>query len=808
MSITRDNHYLPQWYQRGFFEPGRNTFAYLDLSPEQATLANGKVVTHRALFDWPTAKCFRQRDLYSTFFLTDVNDEIERKLFGQIDSRGADAVRAYVANDVNGWIENFEAFFSYIDAQKLRTPKGLAWLAAQYPSLRHNELLMEMQGVRSLHCSIWAGGVREIVSAEDSDVKFIVPDHPVTIYNHAVAPGHSMCQGANEPSIALKASQTIFPINRDMCLILTNLEYAKDPRVVPLEKRTFPRNFQNGLVKADALIRERKLSSIEVSQINFVLKKRARRYIAAGKAEWLAPEKIPGVGWKEAQATLLPPQDSLWSFGGEIYASYTDGRTHYQDEYGRTEKPWAFLQKKVEERTIRPGSPCGCGSGTRYRDCCKSRETTLRPTWSERSIRERNLFLLNVISKELGLECGRDWTEIRASLTDEQIKRIYTVFAALWPLETDLLQLLPKPDGRMRAVYTGCIHPSAISEFAFGASLFFGEVLIEHPFLNARSMNKKYSPIEHPGAYRQEFLKSVLMFLMVMPLVEAGRVNLYPDPCVFDTNIQRQVHFMAQDRMRHVKIDPSREPRMRALIEEDGKRGIMAMPKDILRNILQRSEPGADAQRVEALLGDIELVKRADPLATLQDGDFDGSADIGSMYLAKLAPNFEVAMYLAQATGSVLITDSLHRWDEIRRAILLRSRRPSQTLKHLGETIERSTFSLPVEPSAILDLYETGVSRDCIDALQAAMRYASRVEKTGAKPNLERAILSRFRRAHATAHGAISKSGAEITLTRMACAFPEGGIQDNTINRLLLMSSSEHHLPSVPMAFYLSSVPS
>ena len=44
-----------------------------------------------------------------------------------------------------------------------------------------------------MHCTIWTEGVREIVSAEDSDVKFIISDHPVTIYNHAAPPDSSMC---------------------------------------------------------------------------------------------------------------------------------------------------------------------------------------------------------------------------------------------------------------------------------------------------------------------------------------------------------------------------------------------------------------------------------------------------------------------------------------------------------------------------------------------------------------------------------------------------------------------------------------
>jgi len=87
MSKTRNNHYVPQWYQEGFFEIGRSTLAYLDMKPPQRILDGGRVITERALFDAPTSRAFQQRDLYSTFFGTSVNDEIERHLFGNIDAR-------------------------------------------------------------------------------------------------------------------------------------------------------------------------------------------------------------------------------------------------------------------------------------------------------------------------------------------------------------------------------------------------------------------------------------------------------------------------------------------------------------------------------------------------------------------------------------------------------------------------------------------------------------------------------------------------------------------------------------------------
>ena len=98
------------------------------------------------------------------------------------------------------------------------------WLKAQYPALSQNELMFEMQGIRMLHCTIWVGGVREIVSAEDADVKFIISDHPVTIYNHAVPPTEGTCAYPLDPGIALRGSQTIYQLNRDFCFILTNLE--------------------------------------------------------------------------------------------------------------------------------------------------------------------------------------------------------------------------------------------------------------------------------------------------------------------------------------------------------------------------------------------------------------------------------------------------------------------------------------------------------------------------------------------------------------------------------------------------------
>lgn len=81
--------------------------------------------------------------------------------------------------------------------------------------------------------------------------------------------------------------------------------------------------------------------------------------------------------------------------------------------------------------------------------------------------------------------------------------------------------------------------------------------------------------------------------------------------------------------------------------------------------------------------------------------------------------------------------------------------------------------------------------------------YLSRLGTRGVKPNWEPHVATRFARGHGKAQTLLAKRGLDRTAGRIHCAFPAGGIQDNTVNRLLLMSSSEHHLPNVPMAFFI-----
>jgi len=350
------HHYVPEWYQQRFIAQDERELYRLFLKPREVPVSGGLL---KQLPNPPKRKApgalFFERDLYTTRFFGHANSDIETHLFGKIDSDGAVIVKALVENDERILFPNFLSLFDFIDAQKLRTPKGLDWLRTRFPYVTGSELLIQMQQVRRAHCTMWVEAAREIVSADESSIKFIISDHPVTIYNPACFPGSPQCQYPLDPPITLKGSQTIFPLDLNRCLIFTNLEYAENPALSKrqlLTQRTNARYFDTTIARADAFVRTHNLTDGEVATINYIIKRRAHQYVAGPNAESLYPEKHIGTTHWSKLANLLIPRDEMWRFGGEIFVRHKDGSIDAQDKFGRRPRT-ATEQQKAENEMMR-----------------------------------------------------------------------------------------------------------------------------------------------------------------------------------------------------------------------------------------------------------------------------------------------------------------------------------------------------------------------------------------------------------------------------------------------------------------------
>lgn len=802
MNQTRNNHYVAQWYQRGFLNQGESRLHYLDLRPDRRVLSDGREIVKNNRSSRPTAECFRQLDLYTTAFGQHINDDIERLLFGRIDDSGARAMRAYIANDQVEQHHRFQDFYSYMDTQKLRTPKGLAWIRHRYPELSQLELMLEMQAIRNLHCTLWTEGVREIISAERSAMKFIVTDHPVTVYNYACSPASEYCEYPNDPSVSFKATQTLYPLDKDHCLILSNLEYAQNPESEdPLEKRTNPVPFRQSLVvRTDSMIRSRYASDTDVIRINRIMKSRARRYIAAAQEEWLYPEEHDDIEWAELRTVLLPPSNELYQFAGETYVGFKDGSTLYQDAFGRTVPENEYL-KKAAPKNIGRNDYCGCGSGRKYKKCCENKREQDRPAWDVLSIRERNLTLLNGVTNILGLNEGRDWDDVRRDLSDKQVSDIHGLYGALWPVNTDIFRLLPRPDEKLRVLYSGLVDPQIAPLFTVGAAPYFDEILIQHPFVNPSAVKPEFSPVESPHQYKQQTLKNLMLLLYLQPFIELGVINFIPDPCTFNRHLQGQMMRMAEKRRKDIDMDSDEAERFRRLQTEDLKRSIRGLPREQRIRQIKQAIPDISPEKVEDVLQYMDRQYKEDPLALLQNDLLERG---GQMAVTNLAPNYEMSLFVGQVTGSIILTNSDMRWAELESAAG-KEGSDSSTWSELCDYLGSLEYYLSANPNDSI--------RHCMSGEFGDIRKALRQIVTAAATHRDDANKVLINKLQADAGKGAEKAAkqydpSDLSTFQVNFRFrkPDSGYVDKSVQRLLLTSDSHHHRDNVPMAVFASPV--
>ncbi|MFZ5715906.1 MAG: DUF4238 domain-containing protein [Bradyrhizobium sp.] len=338
----RHNHYVPEWYQRRFMEPGQTRYFRLDLEPDVMRSPSGHKYTRHDLHQWSPERIFAENDLYTTQWGSITSTEIEQFFFGKHDSDGPKALDYFTAFEhpsANG--KAFQTFLRYMSVQKLRTPKGLAWLEHQLGNDKQKNLtLLSLRRIQDIFCAMWTECVWQIADASSSPTKFIISDHPVTVYNRACPPLSQYCLGFNDPDIRMAASHTIFPLSLDKILILTNLNWARDPYQNELKIRPNPTFFRSAMFKFTEIQVGRALSEDEVLMINWIIKRRAFRYIAAAQKDWLYPERrVSSLHWKRlGDGYLLMPEPRLLHMGGEIVIGYDDGKSDWFSEYGH--KPW------------------------------------------------------------------------------------------------------------------------------------------------------------------------------------------------------------------------------------------------------------------------------------------------------------------------------------------------------------------------------------------------------------------------------------------------------------------------------------
>lgn len=343
MSSYRNHHYVPQWHQYNFLKHlGIKNFHVLDLSPIFLSLPNGSVKRLSEFRVSGPSGCFLEKDLYTTFFPTGINTDIESRFFGGVDQyapAALDAILNFTHEDFDP--DSFENFMRHLSLQRMRTPKGLSNLQRRLNLLEDNQVLFHMQKLQEIFCAIWSDCIWQIASAENCETKFILSDSPITLYNRAYTPNSFVCISNGDPAVAQNGTHMIYPLSNDKILILTHAAYVRNPWLNPKDIIPNPKPFRDSIFSFMD-IQLRSLNETEVKEINHIIKCRASRYVVATDKRWLFPEnEIPSTDWARlGGGDLLMPDPRGHTYTSQTTLGYTGG-----------------YMRNFDSNNIRPGQP-------------------------------------------------------------------------------------------------------------------------------------------------------------------------------------------------------------------------------------------------------------------------------------------------------------------------------------------------------------------------------------------------------------------------------------------------------------------
>lgn len=182
---------------------------------------------------------------------------------------------------------------------------------------------------------------------------------------------------------------------------------------------------------------------------------------------------------------------------------------------------------------------------------------------------------------------------------------------------------------------------------------------------------------------------------------------------------------------------------MKQLHMDDFRQTMYMLPEEHIKKKAKEAMPDLTTGQLDELLKYMEAEKQNNPLA-LTDGLFNEKGE-GQLLVFSMAPNFEMALYLAQITGSLIITDSQHRWGELIQAQSRTSGMVTYNWSELTSKLESLKYPLNANPQVTFSDRSAGKS----GKLRAAMHRLNKELKNAPTPSsqLQESLGSEFFRA-------------------------------------------------------------
>jgi hypothetical protein len=332
-------------------------------------------------------------------------------------------------------------------------------------------------------------------------------------------------------------------------------------------------------------------------------------------------------------------------------------------------KPKGAMTKRIK---VGSNDPCPCGSGNKYKRCCRGKvewETILRgePTDITRllSARGRNLLFLERVAGALQLNSinpPNSLSEFKRAFTPHAVEEIYSAIPDLWPDGSDLEQVLKREANTTSGLYVGTYDPDIIQRGVTRHSLYADSILLIDPLVDPRRIRPEYNPLVNPAQHRSTALRWITLWLRMAPWIEAGLVKFIRLPTDFDPTMEKEA---VESSLQRLETHPELEQLMDAEagnphLESYKQQVLLGTPDTEVERRLREREIHTTEEEIAAVLAYIQQQRDAHPYF-IEPLDESGS----ELLQLSTGGNYEMAKATALMSGSYLFTDLSVRWREI-----------------------------------------------------------------------------------------------------------------------------------------------
>ncbi|HWW94879.1 MAG TPA: SEC-C metal-binding domain-containing protein [Vicinamibacteria bacterium] len=307
--------------------------------------------------------------------------------------------------------------------------------------------------------------------------------------------------------------------------------------------------------------------------------------------------------------------------------------------------------------------PCPCGSGKKFKRCHGGQTPSLGTPQKAQvpdSLYSRNLALLDAINDVFKLRSVA-WTDIRRTLSADQVREVYRLLQWLWPPNTDLASLLPPSGEGLRGFYMGEPQPEYLPRSVFRFSLYCDDLVLINPFFSPLRATGVKSPLVSPAYYRADMLKLVFSMKLLEPWIRGRFVHLIPEPGFFDPAFDVKTIAFAKARVKNIVFTDEEQEEMAASVKEDVLRLMKRLPVTHRIAMIREYDSAMPPEEVQAVCDAMDRATAEDPFALDQPIEEKG----GQMHVGRQGVNLETALYLCHLTGAFPYTNLRAVWRQI-----------------------------------------------------------------------------------------------------------------------------------------------